>query len=101
MVLLLPVFMDCILALRLSIVYPRAVTPLARLMTIFTPVVVLKIVRLANLIVFLVKFTDAVSGETAASKFQTFWDSAPWNKIEAVLQVFDNWYLSHSTFGTE
>ncbi|KAF9467439.1 hypothetical protein BDZ94DRAFT_1280433 [Collybia nuda] len=54
MILFLPVFMDCILAFRLYVVYPPRTTPKTQLAAIFIPIIIFKIVRTANLIVFMV-----------------------------------------------
>ncbi|KAF7330963.1 hypothetical protein MVEN_02436200 [Mycena venus] len=96
-ILFLPVFIDCILAYRLYIVYPPRTTPKVQLAIIFTPVIVFKIVRFTNLIIFLAKFTPVLLVPdvlTAATSFQTFWDHAPYNKIEWIIQVFDNCWAS-------
>ncbi|KAF9455881.1 hypothetical protein BDZ94DRAFT_1241932 [Collybia nuda] len=97
MILFLPVFMDCILAFRLYVVYPPRATSKILLAVIFIPIVIFKIVRAANLIVFMVKFGDALlvpDSKNAVIKFQILWDTAPWTKIEWILQVFDNCYAS-------
>jgi hypothetical protein len=99
MILFLPLFIDCILALRLYIVYPAKTTSKLQLAIIFIPIVVFKIARTTNLTLFMVKFAAAILGPdttTAVGNFQTLWDHAPWTKIEWILQVFDNWYTSHS-----
>ncbi|KAF7378414.1 hypothetical protein MSAN_00268000 [Mycena sanguinolenta] len=71
-ILFLPVFIDCILAYRLYIVYPARTTSKLRLIVIFTPGHC---------------FQDPTN-------FQAFWDHAPFTKIEWILQVFDNCWAS-------
>jgi hypothetical protein len=92
--LLLPVFMDGILAFRLYAVYPPQSTRRSVLSAIFIPLALLKLVRLVNITVFMVKFGASLLSsepETAVGKFQVLWDHSPYPKIEWILQVFDNW----------
>lgn len=96
LILFLPVFMDCILAFRLYIVYPPKTTSKAQLTIIFVPILIFKIVRTVNLIVFMARFGKALlRPESTIIYFQTLWGTAPWTnlKIEWILQVFDNWYV--------
>ncbi|KAJ6519120.1 hypothetical protein C8R45DRAFT_13220 [Mycena sanguinolenta] len=97
MILFLPLFIDCILALRLYVVYPPRNTSRLQLAIIFIPLIVFKIVRTTNLIIFMVKFAHAIltpDATTAVKSFEQLWDHAPWTKIEWIMQVFDNCYAS-------
>ncbi|KAF7332910.1 hypothetical protein MVEN_02396700 [Mycena venus] len=115
MILFLPLFIDCILAFRLYVVYPPRTTSKVQLAIIFIPIAVLKIARTTNLIIFMVKFAAAIS-TSAVADFLILWCGAgfpdpggfpykcsggfpdplhaPWTKIEWILQVFDNCYAS-------
>ncbi|KAJ7621507.1 hypothetical protein DFH06DRAFT_1341135 [Mycena polygramma] len=97
MILFLPLFIDCILAFRLYVVYPPRTTSRLQLAIIFIPILVLKIARTTNLILFMVKFAAALlvpDTKNAVGYLQILWDHAPWTKIEWILQVFDNCYAS-------
>lgn len=97
MILFLPVFMDCILAFRLYAVYPPKATPKAQLAIIFIPIILFKVARTVNLIVFMAGFGVALlKPGSPVIYFQIVsWGSAPWTnlKVEWILQVFDNWYV--------
>lgn len=101
MILFLPVFMDCILAFRLYVVYPPKTTPKPQLAIIFIPIILFKVARTVNLIVFMAGFGVALlKPGSPVIYFQIVsWGSAPWTnlKVEWILQVFDNWYVSRST----
>jgi hypothetical protein len=97
MILLLPVFIHCILAFRLYAVYPARTTSKNDLIIIFTPIIMFKIIRISNFIVFMVKFGEVLlqpDANSATMDFQILWHTAPWTKIEWILQVFDNWYVT-------
>ncbi|KAK6997311.1 hypothetical protein R3P38DRAFT_2563560 [Favolaschia claudopus] len=97
MILFLPLLIDCILAFRLYVVYPPRTTSNLQLAIIFIPIVLLKVARTANLIIFMVKFAAAIlvpDSASAVADFQALWDHAPWTKIEWILQVVDNCYAS-------
>ncbi|KAH8818822.1 hypothetical protein DL96DRAFT_1820209 [Flagelloscypha sp. PMI_526] len=55
--LILPIYIDCILAVRLYIIYPRSMTSSSLLALIFVPVVVLKFLRTINAAYFLLRFS--------------------------------------------
>ncbi|KAF9254214.1 hypothetical protein L218DRAFT_975916 [Marasmius fiardii PR-910] len=57
MIVIMPIIMDCILAYRLTAVYPRLRTSIPRLGAIFIPIVIFKVARLTNVAAFLVAFT--------------------------------------------
>ncbi|KAF7330913.1 hypothetical protein MVEN_02430900 [Mycena venus] len=83
MILFLPLFIDCILAYRLYIVYPPQITSKLQLAAIFIPVIVFKIARITNLIIFMVKFAAVIlvpDATSAVENFQILWDHAPWTK---------------------
>ncbi|KAF7351327.1 hypothetical protein MSAN_01564200 [Mycena sanguinolenta] len=84
-----------ILIFRVFVVYPPRTMSWPRRLIVFGPLIVFKIIRVANLTVFLVKWiklvaeirNPVVAGEAA-------WSDLPWTKIEWFFRVFDNWYAS-------
>ncbi|KAJ6487814.1 hypothetical protein C8R45DRAFT_930043 [Mycena sanguinolenta] len=91
----LPVFMDTILIFRVFMVYPPHTMAWPHRLVIFGPPIVFKILRVANLIVFLVKWTHIVTENLdPVVAGQAAWGSLPWTKIEWFFQVFDNCYAS-------
>ncbi|KAF8189770.1 hypothetical protein K438DRAFT_1592698, partial [Mycena galopus ATCC 62051] len=62
LVLYLPVFMDTILIFRLFAVYPPQTISWPCRLVVFGPPILFKIIRVSNLIVFLVKWTRLVRG---------------------------------------
>ncbi|KAJ6613934.1 hypothetical protein B0H10DRAFT_2269227 [Mycena sp. CBHHK59/15] len=94
-VLYLPVFMDTILFVRLLAVYPPQSISWVRRVVVFGPPITFKIVRVSNLVVFLVKWAQLVKGsDTPLFAGQALWGTQPWTKIEWFFQVFDNFYTS-------
>ncbi|KAF9257121.1 hypothetical protein L218DRAFT_936093 [Marasmius fiardii PR-910] len=91
MIFFLPILMDCILAYRLTAVFPRRITPDRILVIIFVPILLLKIARLTNGLAFMIAFG---TGDWSGRLFQTLWDHRPYVKIEWILQVIDNCYTS-------
>ena len=94
MVILLPVFVDCILAFRLYAVYPPRTTQKHTLALIFIPIILFKIGRLTNLLVFIVQYSIECAGVSdleANILFQKIWDHGVATKIEWIAQVVDNW----------
>ncbi|KAL0569642.1 hypothetical protein V5O48_012326 [Marasmius crinis-equi] len=85
--------MDCILAYRLYAVYnPRTTnTPKHTFAVIFIPIVLFKVARWTNLVVWAVQMTTAVekTGNGAANPY--YHGTA--TKIEWILAVFDNWFV--------
>ena len=69
---------------------------------IFIPLVLFKILRVTNFIIFMVKYKEAISasppgpevGLNGVATFQIFWNTSPYAKIEWFMEVFDNWYVS-------
>ncbi|KAJ8078441.1 hypothetical protein PM082_012723 [Marasmius tenuissimus] len=97
MVILLPVFVDCILAFRLYAVYPPRTTKKPLLALIFLPIILFKIARLTNLLVFIVQYAIECAGVSdleANILFQQIWDHGVATKIEWIAQVVDNCYTS-------
>ncbi|KAF7351322.1 hypothetical protein MSAN_01563700 [Mycena sanguinolenta] len=79
----LPVFMDTILIFRVFMVYPPHTMAWPRRLVIFGPPIMFKILRVANLIVFLVKWTKIVTESLdPVVAGQAAWGSLPWTKIE-------------------
>ncbi|KAF9262881.1 hypothetical protein L218DRAFT_369166 [Marasmius fiardii PR-910] len=95
MLFVMPILMDCILAYRLTAVYPRRTTSKRLLAVIFVPIVTFKIARLTNIIIFMVIFSRDILGKTSAvMDFQQLWDHTPYVKIEWIFQILDNCYTS-------
>ncbi|KAG7093929.1 hypothetical protein E1B28_007564 [Marasmius oreades] len=93
--LLVPLFSECILLLRLVAVYPLRQTSRSMLVVVFAPPVIFKIVRLVNIGIFLgqwVKQLGTAGSPIAAG--QATWGQQPWTKIEWFLQLADNIYAS-------
>ncbi|KAF9262888.1 hypothetical protein L218DRAFT_866314 [Marasmius fiardii PR-910] len=88
MILFLPMIMDCILAYRLTAVFPRRITAKRILAVIFLPVFLLKVARITNGLTFMVAFG---TGDWNTHLFQILWNHKPYIKIEWILQVIDNW----------
>nr|GAT56739.1 predicted protein [Mycena chlorophos] len=90
MILYLPLYIDCILAYRLYIVYPPRSTPARLVAFVFVPVVLFKIARITNLAMFFTKFSADImvpDATTAISSFEGLWEHAPYAKIEWLLQA--------------
>ncbi|KAF7303032.1 hypothetical protein MKEN_01266500 [Mycena kentingensis (nom. inval.)] len=112
LIIFIPPFVDCILAYRLYVIYPPRSTPRTLTCIIFIPVLLFKVARLTNLVLFIIAFTHALLNPnpiTAFQEFQVIWNREAWTKIEWFLGMFDNcwatgWFLwrlwkSHRTGG--
>lgn len=84
--------MESILLIRLLAVYPFRTTPLKKFLSIFIPITLLKLARLANLIVYLVSFYDEIrTKEQTLSWVQELCSTRfPNYTVEFPLQVVDN-----------
>lgn len=92
LILFIPVLIDTILIVRLFAVYPPRSISWPRRCVVFGPPITFKIIRTANLIVFLVKWTKFIkTGESPLFAGQVLWGDQPWTKIEWFFQVCDNW----------
>jgi len=87
-----PLLVESILLMRLLAVYPFRTTPLKKFLAIFIPITLLKLARLANLIVYLVSFYDQLrTGEQILSSVQELCSTRFRNyTVEFPLQVMDN-----------
>jgi len=83
---------ESILLMRLLAVYPFRTTPLKKFLAIFIPITLLKLARLANLIVYLVSFyNELMTGEQILSRVQELCSTRfPNYTVEFPLQVVDN-----------
>lgn len=85
--------------LRLYIIYPPKTTTNHLLTIILTPLILSKILRITNSILFIVKFGKVINSATPGitvtptESSQVLSDS-PYPKIEYFMQIFDNWYVS-------
>ncbi|KAL4260993.1 hypothetical protein AB1N83_009027 [Pleurotus pulmonarius] len=92
--LLLPVFIDVILAFRLYIVLPRRTTSNLILRIVFAPLAVFKVARLTNDVLFIIKFASVLRKGGPATGLMGFEHVNPYHKIEWCLLVADNCYAS-------
>jgi hypothetical protein len=94
----IPVFVDCILALRLYIVYPRHLTPHSLLVLIFAPIILLKLVRVVNCTYYLIRFRAKIAEGNPSIwyPFQSLWRETPCLKIEGFSNMAENWYVLYS-----
>lgn len=96
--LLLPVFIDVILAFRLYVVLPRRTTSNFILCIVFVPLAVFKVARLTNDVLFIIKFASVLRKGGPATGLMGFEHVNPYHKIEWCLLVADNWCASNSRF---
>ncbi|KAJ6496768.1 hypothetical protein DFH09DRAFT_1103559 [Mycena vulgaris] len=96
LILYLPVLMDTILIVRLVVVYPPRMISWPRRLAVFGPPLIFKILRVANLMVFIIKWTKLFKDyPNPILAGQALWGSdEPWTRIEWFSQVFDNCYAS-------
>ncbi|KAH8825001.1 hypothetical protein DL96DRAFT_1682192 [Flagelloscypha sp. PMI_526] len=85
------ILVDVILLLRLITVYPRAYIGGERFLALIALPVTLKVGRVINLLIFIVKLAENAHDPVAISRF---WIQAPYLKIEWFMQLFDNAYAS-------
>ncbi|KAH8818813.1 hypothetical protein DL96DRAFT_1750092 [Flagelloscypha sp. PMI_526] len=91
----LPIYIDCILAVRLYVVYPRSMTPSRRLLLIFIPVVALKVFRAINGVYFLVRYSQHLDRDPSVwEAFVAVWHETPCFKIEWLAGLVDNCWTS-------
>ncbi|KAH8818814.1 hypothetical protein DL96DRAFT_372211 [Flagelloscypha sp. PMI_526] len=92
---ILPIYIDCILAARLYVVYPRSMTPSRRLILIFIPVVALKVFRSLNGVYFLVRYSQQLDRDPSVwEAFVEVWYETPCFKIEWLAGLADNCWSS-------
>lgn len=93
-----PWLVDLVLILRLLAIYPLNTTSLRKIARVFSIPVLLKLGRLAALIVFIVQWKntvdDASDGDIGAVQKQGFTRS-PAIKVEWLAQMADNGYVSY------
>ncbi|KAJ8695835.1 hypothetical protein PTI98_005756 [Pleurotus ostreatus] len=94
--LIIPIFIDVILALRLYAVFPYRTTSTWILCIVFVPLVLFKVARLTNVILLVVKVVDVLRqrGSTTYTNAVDFEQLNPNHKIEWGLLVVDNCYAS-------
>ena len=90
MFILIPMFSDFILLLRVVAVYPPRQLPILQVFGVYTPIAVLKLARLVNSIVFarqwIISALDDANNVLQAG--QAAWNG-PFAKIEWFLMLFD------------
>ncbi|KAH8826383.1 hypothetical protein DL96DRAFT_1281143 [Flagelloscypha sp. PMI_526] len=92
---ILPIYIDCILAVRLYIVYPRSMTSSSLLALIFTPVAVLKVLRIINAVYFFVRYFQHLERDSSIwDAFVAIWFETPCMQIEWIAGLFDNCWAS-------
>ncbi|KII84132.1 hypothetical protein PLICRDRAFT_46491 [Plicaturopsis crispa FD-325 SS-3] len=92
---IMPWIVECILLLRVKVVYPLRTTSRLTLIAIYTPAVLLKLGRLINMAVYLntyIEFSRTATTPIVAG--EVLWNTLPNTRIEWGLQVLDNGYLS-------
>jgi len=88
------IFIDSILLFRVLAVFPPRRTPFATLCAIFGPLILLKIGRIANVIVFLVDFVEKTSTARSLSQLSVVSPTLAGPKIGWALQIVDNMLCS-------
>ncbi|KAH8824767.1 hypothetical protein DL96DRAFT_1610722, partial [Flagelloscypha sp. PMI_526] len=92
---ILPIYIDCILSVRLYIVYPRSMTSPLYLAIIFVPVVALKVLRTINATYFLLRFSQHLEHDTSIwEAFVTLLSETPCLQIEWISGLIDNCWAS-------
>lgn len=91
---ILPLFIESILLFRVYVVYPPRLIPFSRALTIYIPLIVLKLARLTNDIVFIVQFSIKSRGVGDSTQLSPLAFGMPGCKIEWILQVIDNTTIS-------
>ena len=91
---LVPIFAESILLIRVIAVYPPRTLPLITAIAIYTPVVVFKVARLINIIMYMVWWIRAVGGKVDNILLvgQEAWGGA-FYKIEMILGLLDMLYV--------
>ncbi|KAH8818821.1 hypothetical protein DL96DRAFT_372265 [Flagelloscypha sp. PMI_526] len=93
--LILPIYIDCILAARLYIVYPRSLTSPLHLAIIFIPVVALKVLRTANTTYLLIRFSLHLEHDPSLmDAFGAVLSETPCMQIEWISGIVDNCWAS-------
>ncbi|KAH8818811.1 hypothetical protein DL96DRAFT_1820206 [Flagelloscypha sp. PMI_526] len=91
---ILPIYIDCILAVRLYVVYPRSMTSSLQLAIIFVPEIALKILRTINATYFLVRFFQHLDHDPSLSKaIAALLHETPCMQIEWIAGLVDNWQV--------
>ncbi|KIL62109.1 hypothetical protein M378DRAFT_81661 [Amanita muscaria Koide BX008] len=86
-----PLLVESVLLIRVWAVFPFRTTPRLTFFAIFTVIVLLKIARVSNAIVYLVNLTNRVNDdENTLLLLQHTWTQFPNYKIEWFLQVAEN-----------
>ncbi|KAJ7019184.1 hypothetical protein C8F04DRAFT_1276553 [Mycena alexandri] len=94
-VVIVPALIDCILLLRISVVYPYSRTSPATFYFVMGVPILTMIARLINAAIFLDRFVKTINTKTAAGEaLQALAFHLPSIKIEWVLQVFDDIFSS-------
>lgn len=88
------ILVDLILLLRLISLHPPRHLGLPRFSLLIALPVLLKIARIANLIVLTKQMADASRGPQGTQKMAALWMSTPCLKIDWTAQVVDNTYAS-------
>lgn len=85
------IYVDCILLFRVTVVFPRRTTPTRTWIAILEPLLLLKLARVVNLIIFLVQFvTKTQNVSQDSSVFDPLVKSLRGETVEWSLQLLDN-----------
>lgn len=90
---MIPLFIESILFFRLLVVYPPRLISRRLACGIYIPLVLFKVARLVNEIVFIVNFTISTAGATTSPEISRLTAERVEPKIEWVIQVLDNRYV--------
>lgn len=90
MTVFMDIIIDSILLFRVVVVFPPGRTSFATLFAIFGPLLSLKIGRIANAIVFLIKFTEKTRTARNLAQLTVVAPTLAGPKIEWALQMVDN-----------
>lgn len=86
-------YIDCILLFRVFVVFPRSSTPRRMWFSIITPLVLLKLARFINIIVFMISFGIKSRSVKSSTQYQPLARSLVGETIEWSLQLVDNAYV--------
>lgn len=84
------ILVDTTLFVRLVSVYPRSSVGTYKFLALITLPILLKILRVTNLIIFTTILAHAIASPNGAVKFQTEWSEKPYLKIEWLSAAVDN-----------
>ncbi|KLO08017.1 hypothetical protein SCHPADRAFT_623851 [Schizopora paradoxa] len=88
------ILIDTTLLLRLLSVYPLSFVGRKRFILVAITPVILKVLRVVNLIIFIVMLARAAQSNDSTTNVEKIWTHSPYLKIEWIAQSVDNAYAS-------